>query len=206
VTRLAGVLAVCLLTPGCANERDPAVMTFFVTSSSSGTGNLGGLAGADAHCRSLAQAAGSSKREWRAYLSAPGADAQPPIHAKDRIGRGPWRNAFGVEIAASVEDLHGAGNRLGVRNSTDEWGDIVHGSMHDVLTGSNPDGTLADGDSTCNGWTSTGGKAIVGHHNKTGGPGERPTSWNSSHSSTGCSAVDLKSTDSAGLFYCFAAD
>src|SRR5688500_11228264 len=191
---LVWALAACVLIAGCRRERDPGAMSFFVTSMSPGTGNLGGLAGADAHCRSLAQAAGSPKREWRAYLSAPAANGQPATNARDRIGTGPWVNAMGVQVAASVDELH-TDNRLGTRNSLNEWGEIVHGSMHDILTGSQPDGTLASGESTCGGWTSTGGQAIVGHSNKTGGgAAPRPTSWNSAHQSYGCGARDLEAT------------
>ena len=179
-------------------------MSFFVTSTAPGSGNLKGLAGADAHCLTLAAAAGSPKREWRAYLSAPGAAGQSPIHARDRVGRGPWLNAVGVEVAADVDDLHGATNGLGLSTSLDERGRTVRVGVHDMLTGSNPDGTLAIGDSTCRGWTSAAGYAMVGHHNE--GGGERQPTWNSAHSSPGCSALALRSSSGAGLFYCFAAD
>ena len=179
-------------------------MSFFVTSTAPGSGNLKGLAGADAHCLALATAAGSQKREWRAYLSAPGPDGQSPVHARDRIGRGPWLNAVGVEVAADVVELHSAANGLGLSTSLDERGRPVRIGAHDMLTGSNPDGTLASSDLTCRGWTSTAGDAMVGHHNE--GGGERPPTWNSAHTIAGCSALALASSDGAGLFYCFAAD
>ena len=197
----AAALSACASAPP---PEDPVATSFFVTSTAPGSGNLEGLAGADAHCQALATAAGSPKREWRAYLSAPGAAGQSPVHARDRIGRGPWQNAVGVEVAANVAELHGESNGLGLSTSLDERGRAVRVGLHDMLTGSNPDGTLAIGDSTCRGWTSTAGYAMVGHHNE--GGGERQPTWNSAHSSSGCTALALKSSDGAGLFYCFAAD
>jgi hypothetical protein len=179
-------------------------MSFFVTSTAPGSGDLKGLAGADAHCLALAAAAESPKRQWRAYLSAPGDAGHSPDHARDRIGRGPWLNAVGVEVASDVDDLHGASNGLGLSTSLDERGREVSVGLHDMLTGSNPDGTLATGESTCRGWTSQSGYAMVGHHNE--GGGERQPTWNSAHSSPGCTALALKSSAGAGLFYCFAAD
>ena len=184
-------------------------MTFFVTSVGRGFGaNLGGLAGADAHCQRLASTVGRDNRTWRAYLSAPATAGQPAVHARDRIGRGPWVNANGVQIAASVADLHSEDNLLGRDTSLSEKGTTIAPGRHDILTGSNVDGTLATGapDTTCQGWTSHGpGRAMLGHHNRSGG-GQRPTSWNSAHLSSGCSQVDLRSTLGDALIYCFAAD
>ena len=183
-------------------------MSFFVTSVRTGDGgNLGGLAGADDHCLKLATAAGSRKREWRAYLSATAAGASAAVNARDRIGRGPWFNAKGVEIAASLDDLHGAANKLGGRTSLDEHGNFVPANAHDILTGSNPDGTVADGDSTCQNWTSSEGHAMVGHSNKVGSlGGDRVRSWNSAHFSEGCSLPALQKLGSGARLYCFAVD
>jgi hypothetical protein len=183
-------------------------MSFFVTSTRTGDGgNLGGLEGADAHCRTLAAAAGSAKREWYAYLSAAADGGRPAVNARDRIGQGPWFNAKGVRVAATLNDLHGPGNQLGGRTSLDEHGNFVLSHVHDILTGSNPDGTLADGDSTCQNWTSTEGTAMVGHSNKVGGiGGERARSWNSAHLSAGCSMAALQKLGSGALLYCFAKD
>ena len=188
-------------------------MSFFITSRGTGRGaDLGGLAGADAHCRELASAAGAGSREWRAYLSAAAADGQPAVNARDRIGSGPWYNAKGVQVAANVAELHGATNGLGKTGSLTERGDVVNGrgdtpNQHDILTGSQLDGTAFVGtaDKTCSNWTSsaTTGSAQVGHHDKQGG-GENPTSWNSAHGSRGCSQQNLIATGGNGYFYCFA--
>ena len=185
-------------------------MTFFITSVGRGFGgNLGGLAGADDHCRRLAESVGRGNHTWRAYLSAPATSTQPVIHARDRIGKGPWANAAGMQIAANVQELHSAENLLGRDNSLTERGTMVAPNRHDILTGSNPDGTLAVGpaDTTCAGWTSldAAGRAMLGHHNKSGG-GQRPDSWNSAHLSRGCSQNALRASLGDGLFYCFAAD
>jgi hypothetical protein len=187
---------------------------FFITSVGKGDGaNLGGLAGADAHCQSLAAAAGAGGRTWRAYLSASAAAGQPAVNAKDRIGSGPWYNAKGVMVAQNVADLHNdATTKLGKENSLTEKGAVVNGrgdtpNMHDILTGSNLDGTLATGtgDTTCGNWTSNGtGSALVGHHDRQGG-GANPNSWNSAHPSKGCSQANLVATGGNGFFYCFAA-
>jgi hypothetical protein len=187
---------------------------FFITSVGKGDGaNLGGLAGADAHCQSLAAAAGAGGRTWRAYLSATAAAGQPAVNAKDRIGSGPWYNAKGVMVAQNVADLHNdATTKLGKENSLTEKGAVVNGrgdtpNMHDILTGSNLDGTLATGtgDTTCGNWTSNGtGSALVGHHDRQGG-GANPNSWNSAHPSKGCSQPNLVATGGNGFFYCFAA-
>jgi|KBSSwiStaDraftv2_1062776.scaffolds.fasta_scaffold116040_2 hypothetical protein len=187
-----------------------SMMSFFLTSKGRGLGgNLGGIRGADALCRQLADTVGMGQRTWRAYLSAPATSDQPAVDARDRIGRGPWFNARGVMIAAGITELHEGPNELGSTNTLTEKGTMVAPGRHDVLTGSNPDGTLASnrgGDTTCNGWTSLStGRAMLGHHNRTGG-GERPTSWNSAHLSRGCSQSELRASFGDGLIYCFAAD
>lgn len=209
--------AVALLTLGLtAVEANQANMSFFVTSTGKGDGaNLGGLDGADAHCAALAKAAGANKKQWRAYLSttAPGGDAG--VNARDRIGKGPWRNSKGVLIAKSVDDLHSAKNNLTKQTNITEKGDVVSGrgdpvNLHDVLTGSDHGGmySTAGGDTTCGNWTKNGdGSAIVGHHDRVGLKETRHMkSWNSSHGSAGCSQDALKKTGGAGLFYCFATD
>ena len=183
-------------------------MSFFVTSARTGDGgNLGGLAGADAHCLKLATAAGSRKREWRAYLSATATSTTGAVNARDRIGLGPWFNSKGIEIAATLDDLHGPTNKLGGRTSVDEHLNFVPANEHDILTGSNADGTLADGDSTCRNWTSTEGRAMVGHSNKVGNlEGARVRSWNSAHLSEGCGLPALRKLGSGARLYCFALD
>ena len=185
-------------------------MTFFLTSVGRGFGgNLAGLAGADNHCQRLAQNVGRGSRTWRAYLSAPATASSPAVNARDRIGKGPWVNAAGVRVAADLTELHSADNRLGRETSLTEKGTQVAPERHDILTGSNPDGTLASGpaDTTCAGWTShdAAGRAMLGHHNRYGG-GQRGDSWNSAHLSRGCSQAALRASLGAGLFYCFAAD
>jgi len=181
-------------------------LSFFITSSGPGDGaNLGGLAGADAHCQRLASAAGAGSRTWHAYLSTSGEGA---IDARDRIGSGPWVNAEGVTVAENLAQLHGE-NNLTKQTVLTEKADIVNGrgdspNRHDILTGSALDGTSAG--QTCDNWTSNGeGSALVGHHDRTGG-GANPTSWNSAHGSRGCSQSNLQGTGGDGLFYCFAID
>ena len=197
-------LACVLLRPDATRAQQqpepPATlraMTFFITSVGRGFGgDLGGLAGADAHCLRLATAVGQGQRTWRAYLSAPASGGRPAVHARDRIGTGPWVNAKGVQVAASVADLHSDGNALGRDNSLSEKGTAIGPGRHDILTGSNVDGTLSTdaADTTCHGWTSHGaGRAMLGHHNRSGG-GQRPTSSNSAHLSMGCSQVDLRAS------------
>ena len=189
-------------------------VSFFITSVGSGNGaNLGGLAGADAHCQKLASAVGAGSRTWRAYLSMPATGGQAAVNARDRIGKGPWQNAKGVVVAQSVADLHSDKNLLGKEGSLTEKGGVVNGrgdtpNTHDILTGSQLDGTVgaAGADSTCNGYTSSAeGSALMGHHDKQGG-GANPNSWNSAHGSKGCSQANLVATGGAGLFYCFAAN
>jgi hypothetical protein len=190
-------------------------MSFFVTSAGPGKGaDLGGLAGADRQCQSLASAAGAGNRTWRAYLSQQPTANAPGINARDRIGKGPWMNAKGVVIATDLAQLHGA-NNITKQTALTERGDVVNGrgdtpNMHDMLTGSQPDGTFIAGNvnSTCGNWTQSGeGSAMLGHSDRTGLDDSVPAkSWNSSHQSRGCSADALKATGGAGLFYCFAAD
>lgn len=187
-------------------------LSFFITSVGSGNGaNLGGLAGADAHCAALAEAAGSSGKTWRAYLSTQASSGSAATHARERIGSGPWYNANGVQVAASVAELHSANHKLSKENSVDENGNVISGrsdtpNRHDILTGSTEDGRAFDGDNnlTCNNWTASGeGSAQVGHHDMVGG-GDNGSSWNSAHRSRGCSQENLQSTGGDGLFYCFA--
>lgn len=204
-------LALTASTLPPAAQPDPR-MNFFITSAGPGDGaNLGGLSGADAHCAKLAEAVGSARRTWRAYLSATAMGNQPAVNARDRIGSGPWFNAKGQMVARDLADLHGESNELGKMGSLNEKGEPVNGrgdtpNMHDILTGSMPDGTASTeaGDSTCGNWTSNAadGSALVGHHDKTGG-GARPTSWNSAHPSRGCGQANLQATGGNGLFYCF---
>jgi hypothetical protein len=191
-------------------------MTFFVTSVGIGDGaNLSGLAGADKHCQTLAQAAGAGNRTWRAYLSQTAAGATLPVNARDRIGGGPWHNAKGVIIAANVDELHGDSqrDRNNIRKpiALNEKGEIVSGSgdtpnAHDILTGSDSHGRALLGRpdvTTCGNWTSNAaGSAMVGHHDRLGGPN---SSLNAVHLTNGCSQQNLVSTGGAGLLYCFAA-
>jgi len=207
-----GAMTIVLALQGVAVDAQTKTppLGFFITSVGSGDGaNLGGLAGADAHCTKLATAVGAGTRTWRAYLS--GVDNGKPVNAKDRIGSGPWVNAKGVIIAQNVAELHGE-NKLTKETQLTEKGAVVNGrgdtpNTHDILTGSQLDGTaFTDGaDHTCKNWTSNGeGSAQVGHHDRQGG-GTNPTSWNNAHASKGCSQANLVATGGAGLFYCFAA-
>lgn len=208
----AAIIAATSLTTINSQENE---MSFFITSVGSGDGaNLGGLAGADAHCQSLAEAEGSSKT-WRAYLSAHADGNQPAVNARDRIGFGPWYNARGVMVAENLNRLHSEFMDLGKENSLNERGEMVNGrgdspNQHDILTGSTLDGrTIDDGQNhTCNNWTSNAdgqGTAQVGHHDRQGG-GANPNSWNSAHGSRGCSQANLVATGGNGYFYCFAID
>jgi hypothetical protein len=202
---------VLALQGGSVLAQNKTPLGFFITSVGSGNGaNLGGLAGADAHCQKLAAAVGAGNRTWRAYLS--GEEKGKPVNAKDRIGPGPWFNAKGVQIAANVAELHSEAAKTGKENSLTEKGEQVPGrgdkpNQHDILTGSNLDGTaFTDGqDHTCSNWTSSdAGSAQVGHHDRQGG-GANPNSWNSAHASKGCSQQALIGTGGNGYFYCFAA-
>jgi hypothetical protein len=203
-------------------QAQSASTTFFVTSVGIGNGgNLGGLAGADNYCQTLAQASGanaSGVKVWRAYLSTQAADGKPAVDARDRIGKGPWQNSKGVVIAKDVAELHGA-NNLTKQTALSEKGEVINGrgdtpNRHDVLTGSQADGTAfpAGEDRTCKNWTSsTQGAAMVGHSDRIGlRDDDASKSWNSSHPSRGpdggCSQADLKSTGGDGLMYCFAAN
>lgn len=197
-------------------QAQQAEMSFFVTSVGKGNGaDLGGLEGADAHCLALAAAAGSSRTNWRAYLSTTAPGGEAGVNARDRIGKGPWHNVNGVEVAKNVEDLHSPGNNLNKQTALTEQGEPISGrgdavNRHDILTGSDPDGnySTAGGDTTCGNWTKSGeGSAIVGHHDRIGLKDTRHmTSWNSSHGTAGCSPELLKKTGGVGLFYCFVAD
>jgi hypothetical protein len=215
--RTIGVVVAVILAFGAGawagggEQQNP--MGFFITSAGPGNGaNLGGLAGADKHCQTLAAAAGAGNRTWRAYLSTQAADGKPATNARDRIGSGPWFNVKGVRVAQNVDDLHSDNNQLSKANSLTEKGDVVNGrgdtpNRHDILTGSDLSGRAmpATPDFTCGNWTSGGaGSAQVGHHDRQGG-GQNPTSWNSAHASKGCSQDNLRGTGGDGLFYCFAA-
>jgi len=209
---LAACLALFCAAPATAQQ---ANMSFFVTGHGPGKGaDLGGLAGADAHCQSLAASVGAGGKTWHAYLSTQGAGA---VNARDRIGKGPWVNAKGVTVAASVVDLHSPNNKLSKENNLSEKGEVINGrgdkpNRHDILTGSKPDGTAFtdDADHTCKNWTSSKqGSATVGHNDRQGlRDDEASHSWNSSHPSRGpdggCSQKDLQSTGGDGLLYCFA--
>ena len=196
--------------PAAAQDADAS---FFLTSQGPGNGaDLGGLAGADAHCARLAEAAGILGKTWRAYLSATASGDQAAVNARDRIGAGPWSNVRGDVVARDVTDLHSDANNLTKQTVLDENGEVVNGrgddpNRHDILTGTAADGTVAvsDGDTTCGNWTSSSadGSAMVGHHDRIGG-GPAPTSWNASHPSRGCGQDNLRATGGDGLFYCFA--
>ena len=191
-------------------------MSFFITSANPGKGgDLGGLAGADAFCKSLASTVGAGDKPWRAYLSTTAQNGGSVVNARDRIGKGPWRNANGVVVANDLEQLHGQ-NNINKQTALSEKGQPVNGrtdspNMHDILSGSTPDGraSTAANDTTCRNWTSSGaGSAIVGHHDR-GGTNPDPVanvSWNSSHGSAGCDMESLKKTGGDGRFYCFAAN
>jgi hypothetical protein len=203
--------------PPAGQPAPPQPMSFFVTSVGLGKGaDLGGIAGADRHCQTLAAAAGGGSKTWRAYLSAAAAGGQPAVNARDRIGSGPWYNAKGARIAQNVADLHGdtleqarRGNNLTKVTALNEKGETINGvgdtpNRHDMITGSQLDGTAFtdSADHTCSNYTNGGaGTVQLGHHDRTGGGN---TSWNSTHASRGCSQENLVSTGGAGLFYCFA--
>jgi hypothetical protein len=212
------LLAACAgsMTAPAGSSASNTGMSFFVTSTGSGRGaDLGGLAGADRLCSSLATAAGAGNRTWRAYLSTQSAaGSERPVNARDRIGTGPWRNAKGVVVANNVTELHG-NNNITKQTALTEKGEVVNGrgdtpTMHDILTGSQPDGTAIAGsvDTTCGNWTKSGeGAAMVGHHDRTGLDESAPAkSWNSSHQSRGCSYDALRSTGGDARLYCFAAN
>ncbi|MEZ5649913.1 MAG: hypothetical protein R3E87_05125 [Burkholderiaceae bacterium] len=211
---IATLLAACSITATAQN----ADMSFFVTSAGPGDGaNLGGLAGADAHCARLAADAGASKKQWRAYLSIVSirGDSSQNISARDRIGTGPWQNAKGETIAKSVDDLHSADNNLTKQTALNEKGEPISGrgdpvNRHDILTGSDTAGRylVANGDTTCGNWTKNGeGSAIVGHSDRVGlNDTSHMKSWVAAHGTRGCDQKSLQSTGGDGLFYCFATD
>ncbi len=191
-------------------------MTFFITSTGGPNGaNYGGIEGADKHCQALAAKAGAGAKTWRAYLSVQESGGTKAINARDRIGNGPWVNAAGLQIAANVADLHSDNNKINEDTGLAETGRKIPGrtfvvNQHDILTGSQADGTAppAGKDMTCGNWTSGGdGAAMVGHHDRAGLRDDAPSkSWNASHPSRGCSAPALISSGGAGLLYCFAAN
>jgi hypothetical protein len=222
---LAGLALVGFGLMATAQAQSAKEMTFFLTSAGPGNGgDLGGIAGADAHCTKLAQAAGSPLTNWHAYLSVkPNVDRSSGrpvmskgINARDRIGKGPWQNAKGVVIAKSVADLHSSSNQINIQTALSETGEPINGrsqtpNRHDILTGSDPQGqySTAGGDTTCGDWTSSSdtGSAIVGHHDRAGLDEQWSSlSWNSSHGSRGCGAEDLPKSGGDGLFYCFVAN
>ena len=215
IKSVAATLAVAAIAACGSMSGGKTGMSFFVTSAGPGKGaDLGGLAGADQQCQKLAAAAGSGNRTWRAYLSQQPTPNVPGVNARDRIGKGPWQNAKGVVVATDVAQLHGT-NNINKQTALTETGAMVNGrgdtpNTHDVLTGTQPDGSFIAGNvnSTCGNWTQSGeGAAMVGHHDKTGLDESVPAkSWNSSHLSRGCSADALKASGGAGLYYCFAAD
>ena len=199
----SAALTACAGLPG-GTPKASSDMSFFITSANPGAGgNLGGLAGADAHCTTLAAAAGAVGKTWAAYLSS------STQNARDRIGTGPWMNANGVVVAENVDQLHDAGaNNLSKENSLSESGEVISGrgdtpNRHDVLTGSDAQGMFVP--PACMNWTSNSSdsSANVGHHDRTGG-GADPSSWNAAHPSRGCSMEDLQGTGGDGLYYCFA--
>ncbi len=221
---LTGFVSIALLAlagsgPAQAQQSGASDMSFFITSVGLGKGaDLGGLAGADRHCQQLAQAAGAGNRTWRAYLSTQATGGAQAVNARDRIGSGPWKNAKGEQIAASVDELHGQ-NNLTKQTALSEKGEMINGrgdtpNRHDILTGSQEDGRAfpAGEDRTCRNWTSSmEGAAMVGHHDRMGLNDQPPAkSWNTSHPSRGpnggCSQEALRSTGGDGLFYCFAAN
>jgi hypothetical protein len=221
--RLALAAAVVAALSACASAPfgGASEMTFFVTSTGPGKGgDLGGLEGADRQCQALATAVGAGNRTWRAYLSTQGSNLTDPgaINARDRIGPGPWHNAKGVLIARDVDELHSPASKLGKETALNEKGQVVNGrtekpNLHDMLTGSRPDGTAFAGgpfpDMTCGNWTKSTkeGSAMTGHHDRAGPAPQFPwaVSWNSAHPTLGCSQEALRPTGGDGLFYCFAA-
>jgi hypothetical protein len=209
----AAVLSLGLSAGAQAQQSD---MSFFVTSVGSGKGgDLGGLAGADAHCQQLAQAAGAGGKTWRAYLSSNTNPTNPgaTVNARDRIGNGPWKNAKGVVIATSVADLHSDNNKISKETALDEKGNPIKGvgeqpNQHDMMTGSDMEGKAfaANLNLTCNNWSSSNfGSAMLGHEDRRGNADTVfQRSWNAAHMSRSCSQPDLVATGGNGLFYCFA--
>ena len=203
-------IAVVVLSASAQTRAQQSTMSFFVTSVGLGKGgDLGGLEGADRHCQSLAEAVGAGGKTWHAYLSTQGPGG---TNAKDRIGDGPWFNAKGVKIATNVAELHSDKNNINKQTALDEKGMVVKGridtpNQHDMLTGTQPDGTAVPGpdDATCHNWTSGAdgqGSAVVGHHDLIGNT-NGPNFWNYSHKTPGCAPPNLQRVGGAGLFYCF---
>jgi hypothetical protein len=219
LTGLVACAALLSVVTGSHAQQPPPQfpnMTFFITSTGVPSGaNFGGLDGADKHCQTMAEKGGAGGKTWRAYLSTQAVGGATAVNAKDRIGKGPWTNAKGVVIAASVEDLHSANNKLTADANVAETGRLIPSRLytvnqHDILTGSRPDGTAfpPDKDMTCGNWTKSGeGNAMVGHSDRMGlRDDEASKSWNSSHPSRACDAASLVATGGAGLLYCFAAN
>ena len=217
--RLSALAMISVMAFGSqAAKAQTANMSFFITSAGPGKGaDLGGLAGADNHCRQLAQSAGAGDKTWHAYLSTQTVEGSDSVNARDRIGKGPWQNAKGVVIAKDVADLHSASNNLTKETALTEKGEVNNGrgdtpNRHDILTGSQADGTAfpPGTDRTCGNWLSSAqGAAMLGHADRQGlRDDEASHSWNSSHPSRGpdggCSQADLRSTGGDGLLYCFA--
>jgi len=217
MTRIGSLLLAAVASAGLGltttAQAQQAEMSFFITSAGKGNGaDLGGIAGADAHCQALATAAGAPSANWRAYLSTTEPGGTAGINARERIGNGPWKNAKGVVVATNLDNLHSASVNITKQTALSEKGEVISGrgdpvNAHDILTGSDPQGyySTAGGDTTCGNWTKSGeGSAIVGHHDRAGLKDTRHmNSWNSSHGSRGCSQDQLKSSGGAGMFYCF---
>lgn len=207
-----------MISPASAQQPPPQFpdMTFFITSTGGPDGaNFGGIEGADRHCQMLAAKAGAGGKTWRAYLSTQEADGKPAINARDRIGKGPWVNVKGVQIAANVDELHADGSKINTETGVAETGRMIPSRLfvvnqHDILTGSTADGRAhpPGKDMTCGNWTKNDeGSAFVGHHDRMGLRDDAPSkSWNASHPSRGCSLDKLKASGGAGLIYCFAAN
>lgn len=217
---LAGMAgATMMLTVSAYAQQPPPQfpeMTFFVTSIGGPQGaNYGGLEGADRHCQTLAAKAGAGAKTWRAYLSTQAVGGATAVNARDRIGKGPWVNARGVQIATSVDDLHSPNNKIAAETVVAETGRLIPSRLytvnqHDILTGTQANGTAfpTDKDMTCGNWTKSGeGSAMVGHADRMGLRDDEPSkSWNTSHPSRGCDPASLVTTGGAGLLYCFAAN
>jgi hypothetical protein len=215
-----GAAAAAIITMGESAAQQPPPqfpnMTFFITSTGGPKGaDYGGIAGADSHCQALATKAGAGGKTWRAYLSVQAVDGATAVNARDRIGKGPWVNAEGTQIASSVDDLHSANNKINTETGLAENGRRIPSRLfvvnqHDILTGSDEHGRALppDKDMTCGNWTKSGeGAAMVGHHDRMGLRDDAASkSWNASHPSRGCSTDMLKASGGAGLLYCFAAN
>jgi hypothetical protein len=211
---LCATAVLSCLALACPAAAQQANMTFFVTSVGLGKGgDLGGLEGADRQCQALAQSAGAGAKTWHAYLSTQAAAGKPGVNAKDRIGTGPWTNAKGIVIAKDLQELHSLTYKINKTTALTEKGEVVPGrgdtpNEHDVLTGSQQDGTVIPGtdDATCSNWTSSAdgqGSAFVGHTDLIGN-GAGVNFWNYSHKTPGCSQANLQRVGGAGRLYCFA--